>query len=159
MKTGSLLTAVLLLASTMALANELRTWTSTAGTTIEAKFVKEKLGLVYLEAADGSIKTIKISKLSEQDRKLITELTDPFAAKKTAEAKAAAEAPRASDEIYDLFGDTLKNARKKEVSVDALAGKTIGIYFSAHWCPPCQAFTPKLVDFHNEMIRQDKPCA
>ena len=26
------------------------------------------------------------------------------------------------------------------------AGKTIGLYFSAHWCPPCKAFTPKLVE-------------
>ena len=23
------------------------------------------------------------------------------------------------------------------------------LFFSAHWCPPCQAFTPKLVDFYN----------
>ncbi|KAI7839017.1 hypothetical protein COHA_007159 [Chlorella ohadii] len=27
---------------------------------------------------------------------------------------------------------------------EALAGKTIGIYFSAHWCGPCRAFTPTL---------------
>jgi len=24
--------------------------------------------------------------------------------------------------------------------------KFTAIYYSAHWCPPCRAFTPKLVD-------------
>ena len=24
------------------------------------------------------------------------------------------------------------------------------IYYSAHWCPPCRAFTPKLVDLYKE---------
>ena len=29
-------------------------------------------------------------------------------------------------------------------------GKTIGFYFSAHWCPPCRAFTPKLAEIYKE---------
>lgn len=27
----------------------------------------------------------------------------------------------------------------------------IGIYFSAHWCPPCRGFTPELVKTYNEL--------
>jgi len=32
-----------------------------------------------------------------------------------------------------------------------LAGKTIGVYFSAHWCPPCRGFTPELVKTYNKL--------
>ena len=31
--------------------------------------------------------------------------------------------------------------------------KYLFIYFSAHWCPPCRAFTPKLVEFYNAHIQ------
>ena len=30
------------------------------------------------------------------------------------------------------------------VDATAIAGKTLGLYFSAHWCPPCRQFTPML---------------
>ena len=34
----------------------------------------------------------------------------------------------------------------------ALAGtKYFGIYYSASWCPPCQLFTPKLVEFYHRV--------
>jgi len=37
----------------------------------------------------------------------------------------------------------------------ALAGKkVIGIYFSAHWCPPCRMFTPTLKEFYDELLEQ-----
>ena len=26
-----------------------------------------------------------------------------------------------------------------------------GIYFSAHWCPPCRGFTPTLAEFYNKL--------
>ena len=32
----------------------------------------------------------------------------------------------------------------------------IGIYFSAHWCPPCRGFTPILSKFYNEINKEKK---
>ena len=28
--------------------------------------------------------------------------------------------------------------------------EVIALYFSAHWCPPCKAFTPVLAEFYNQ---------
>ncbi len=36
----------------------------------------------------------------------------------------------------------------------AIGGKIIGLYFSAHWCGPCRAFTPQLVTFYNNLRKQ-----
>ena len=53
------------------------------------------------------------------------------------------------------FGKELVNAKGEKIATSTLAGKTIGIYFSAHWCPPCRAFTPKLVAFHNTAAKDN----
>ncbi|CAG0914815.1 unnamed protein product [Notodromas monacha] len=31
------------------------------------------------------------------------------------------------------------------------SSSVIGFYFSAHWCPPCRAFTPVLADFYDAL--------
>lgn len=47
--------------------------------------------------------------------------------------------------LVTLFGDKLLTKDGEKPTGEALADKTaIGIYFSAHWCPPCRAFTPEL---------------
>jgi nucleoredoxin len=56
---------------------------------------------------------------------------------------------KGSSSATDLFEGPLLDAKGTEVSKKALDGKTIGIYFSAHWCPPCRSFTPKLVKFRD----------
>ncbi|KAJ0631281.1 putative protein-disulfide reductase [Helianthus annuus] len=38
------------------------------------------------------------------------------------------------------------------VAISTLKGKKVGLYFSASWCPPCQRFTPNLVDIYNELV-------
>tara|TARA_Y100000022_G_C13131305_1_gene320527 strand:- start:191 stop:706 length:516 start_codon:yes stop_codon:yes gene_type:complete len=52
--------------------------------------------------------------------------------------------------LEELFPGPILDAKGKEVSKDVLAGKTVGIYFSAHWCPPCRTFTPNLVKFRDK---------
>ena len=54
-----------------------------------------------------------------------------------------------SPQLEELFQGPLLDSDGKEVDKSVLAGKTIGVYFSAHWCPPCRGFTPKLVDFRD----------
>ena len=56
---------------------------------------------------------------------------------------------KGSSSALDLFDGPLLDAKGTEVSKEALTGKTIGIYFSASWCPPCRTFTPKLVKFRD----------
>lgn len=53
-----------------------------------------------------------------------------------------------------LSGKTLARLQGeafKSVSADALKGKVVALYFSAHWCPPCRMFTPVLKDFYGEV--------
>jgi len=54
----------------------------------------------------------------------------------------------------EFFGDTLRKNDGSEVKTSELStakGGVIGIYFSAHWCPPCRGFTPKLAEVYNEI--------
>ncbi|XP_031501395.1 probable nucleoredoxin 1 [Nymphaea colorata] len=42
-----------------------------------------------------------------------------------------------------------------KVPVSDLVGKTVLLYFSAHWCPPCRAFSPKLIETYHEIKAKD----
>merc|ERR1712054_602416 len=43
----------------------------------------------------------------------------------------------------------------KDGAVDksTLDGKVLGLYFSAHWCPPCRSFTPQLSKWYSEGLK------
>jgi nucleoredoxin len=55
--------------------------------------------------------------------------------------------------LEELLGSVVVDGKKQQVPVSSIAGsgKVVGLYFSAHWCPPCRGFTPKLAEFYAKM--------
>ena len=45
----------------------------------------------------------------------------------------------------------------EEFPAEELNGKLVGLYFSAHWCPPCRNFTPRLAAKYEELKAAGHP--
>jgi len=59
-----------------------------------------------------------------------------------------------TDAFVKLFGPKLSTSSGESPTATALAGKAgVAIYFSAHWCPPCRGFTPKLAEAYTEHLK------
>ncbi|GKZ00387.1 hypothetical protein MPSEU_000991700 [Mayamaea pseudoterrestris] len=59
--------------------------------------------------------------------------------------------------MESLLGPKLLKSINDSTSTSSLLKDTklVGLYFSAHWCPPCQSFTPILKKFYENTSRQD----
>ena len=87
---------------------------------------------------------------------LITKEGRGQAASYFAAAPSAAPAQPKKQGIFgELFGEILQSKSGAISTTKALKGKTkVMLYFSAHWCPPCRAFTPQLADLYKQGVRQ-----
>jgi|EP00670_Eutreptiella_braarudii_P010037 thiol-disulfide isomerase/thioredoxin len=56
--------------------------------------------------------------------------------------------------FVELFGENLLSGSEAVKTADALNGKVVAIYFSAHWCPPCRQFTPKLAEWYKKSLKE-----
>jgi nucleoredoxin len=59
--------------------------------------------------------------------------------------------------LVSLLGDIVQG-KNGPVDVASLSSDNdvVGIYFSAHWCPPCRAFTPVLAEFYKKLRSDGK---
>lgn len=48
------------------------------------------------------------------------------------------------------------NKQNQILSAPDFAGKTIGLYFSAHWCGPCRRLTPQITEVYDRYMREGK---
>jgi len=58
--------------------------------------------------------------------------------------------------FYNLLGDSLLRGHDK-VPVNSLAGKTVAIYFSGYFCPPCRQQTSAMKAFYAQAQAQGSP--
>ncbi|TVT98950.1 hypothetical protein EJB05_55702 [Eragrostis curvula] len=79
----------------------------------------------------------------------------PFSAKRGRELEAMDKARIQGGKLQELLGckerDYVTSADGIKVPIAGLIGKTIGLYFGAHWCPPCRVFTKQLREVYNEL--------
>lgn len=62
------------------------------------------------------------------------------------------------NKVIEALGDHLLGKDGKKIPTsEALAGKKVlGLYFSAHWCPPCRGFTPTLSEKYTKLKEAGK---
>lgn len=139
-------TLQLLLAGMLSLSAsaEFRTWTRGDGKTAELELLSVsdadggKTG--EFKMRDGRKVMLKASVLNEADAKLLEEWKE--------QAPAALEASSVFDKVLDgnlvkLSGKSLKSFKDMKKPE-----KYYVFYYTASWCPPCQQFTPTLVEFY-----------
>jgi nucleoredoxin len=127
-------------------------WTNKEGKTAQLELVEvigeadAKEGVFQMR--NGHKVNIKQADLAEADAKRLADW-------KPAAPEAPAAEPSVFDEVLDGNLVILDGKRLKKHEITAKPTKYYVFYYTASWCPPCQAFTPSLVDFYEKNKNED----
>ena len=148
-----LITALLPLSTQAAI----ETWTGPDGRPIQAEFIRRSGDYISFQKPSGASYLLPYSKLSEADRARVDAITgrtaSPSAPGSTStkpmdDSAEPAATTKPGKVISPLIGKLvyLKGSALVPVPQTPLTGvRFVAFYYSAHWCPPCRAFTPQLV--------------
>lgn len=124
-------------------------WTNKEGKTARLELLEvtgeddAKAGVFKM--INGRKVTIKAADLAEADAKRIAEWKPA-----PAEPEEVAGEPSVFDDVLDGNLVKLDGKRLKRHELESKPTEYYVFYYTASWCPPCQAFTPSLVDFYNK---------
>ncbi|MCX6936484.1 MAG: thioredoxin-like domain-containing protein [Verrucomicrobia bacterium] len=141
---------------------KLETWSSFDGAKIQAEFVSRKGDYVIFKSADGSRLMHPYAKLNEADRTRVDAFAAPLAddpappTQNAASPAASAPAPAVkSGAVLSALDGKLVAVKGKALAPISAAQigsvRYLAVYYSAHWCPPCRGFTPRLVAAYQEI--------
>jgi nucleoredoxin len=141
------LTIAIAISLVLPLSAAFENWTNKEGKTAQLDLV-EVIG--DADAKEGVFKmrngrkvNIKQADLTEADAKRLAEW-------KPAAPEAPAGEPSVFDEVLDGNLVILDGKKFAKHELTAKPTKYYVFYYTASWCPPCQAFTPRLVDFYEK---------
>ncbi|KAI3408326.1 uncharacterized protein J3R85_020317 [Psidium guajava] len=83
----------------------------------------------------------------------------PFTPEKLAELEELRKKREESQTLESILvsadRDFVIGKEGNKIPVSDLVGKTVLLYFSAHWCPPCRAFLPVLTEAYEKIKAND----
>lgn len=150
----NLISTAIVLALALPLAAAFENWTNKEGKTVQLELLEvtgpdnAKAGVFKMQ--NGNKVTIPAANLAEADAKRLAEWQPAPAA-----TQATAGKPSVFDEVLDSNLVKLDGKKLKKTQLQAKPSKYYVFYYTASWCPPCQAFTPSLVKFY-EKNKNDK---
>ena len=147
----SILTAISL---ALPLQAEFEMWTNKDGKAVELELIEvtgegdAKSGVFMMR--NGRKATIAMKDLDAESAERLAAWKPP-----AAEAETVPATPSVFDEILDGNLVILDGKRLKRHEPTSKPTKYYVFYYTASWCPPCQAFTPSLVDFYRRNKRDN----
>lgn len=123
---------------------------------MNAELVDFSNRIVILKSSSGKKISLKIEQLTQSDQSFVKQWVAQKESLKSSSNSSfhskstSKQNPKLASGMAELIPSKLLNSKGEKVANNVLAGKMVGFYFSAHWCPPCRGFTPSLVQFRDK---------